>query len=206
MLGGRIKHMTIFTAPLVWFSEHFFTTVLTLIYLVWYMVEVMNLFTISRSGDARQGRERRSFFVVGSTVLLSFLVAYAFRGVRVGVVPDSMRHVGLMIMVIGIVLREWSLIMHGQLLQPAAPTQSGHAGFARGPYRWIRYPSYTGGLLAIVGYTLGFGTLIGAIVVAFIGVFVYAYRIQIEEQLLLTNFGATYREYQQQTWKLFPGW
>jgi protein-S-isoprenylcysteine O-methyltransferase Ste14 len=75
----------------------------------------------------------------------------------------------------------------------------------RGPYRLIRHPSYTGGLLALVGAGLtrdNWLSLAALTLLPLAGVLV---RIRYEEARLRDAFGADYRRYASRTARLVPG-
>ncbi|PYM00341.1 MAG: isoprenylcysteine carboxyl methyltransferase, partial [Verrucomicrobia bacterium] len=73
-----------------------------------------------------------------------------------------------------------------------------------GFYRFVRYPSYLGALLAMAGWALVFRSIIGLLLTAAMCVPIIA-RIRAEEEFLVSEFGEQYRSYQQRTrWRLFP--
>ncbi|SDQ57949.1 methyltransferase family protein [Natronobacterium texcoconense] len=74
-----------------------------------------------------------------------------------------------------------------------------------GPYQWVRHPSYTGGLVTLVGIGVAVGHWLsfGATVVA--GVLGYRYRICVEERALRATLGDSYEEYASRTpYRLLP--
>src|SRR5260370_13840913 len=91
--------------------------------------------------------------------------------------------VGLALMVAGMVLRWCSIWVLGTSFTCEVSTRPGQEVVEAGPYRWIRHPSYTGGLITVLGvlvccvHWLSFPALI----VVLAG---YAYRIRIEERAL----------------------
>ena len=72
-----------------------------------------------------------------------------------------------------------------------------------GPYRWIRHPSYTGGLITLLGVLVCCVNLasLPALLVALGG---YAYRIRIEERALARDLGPAYKDYMRRTKRLIP--
>ena len=109
-------------------------------------------------------------------------------------------------MLAGITLREWAVIALGRHFSVVVAIEANHALVTRGPYRWLRHPAYTGGLLALIGFTLALGSWLSIIPIVLIAFLAFSYRIRLEERLLLTTFGETYRNYMARTWRLFPGW
>ena len=75
----------------------------------------------------------------------------------------------------------------------------------RGPYNYIRHPSYTGSLLILTGLSLTIGTWLGSLFAFVVSLIAHEYRIRVEEEALREAFGSDYEEYEKRTWKLFPG-
>ena len=74
----------------------------------------------------------------------------------------------------------------------------------RGPYRWVRHPSYTAGLVLFGGIGLALGNWLSLV---FLGVtipFVYAYRVRVEERALLTAIGEPYRRFMETRKRFYP--
>ena len=106
-------------------------------------------------------------------------------------------------MVAGLALRWYSIWLLGSSFTCEVTTRPDQEVVQSGPYRWIRHPSYTGGLLTILGVLVccaNFASL-AALVFAAAG---YAYRIKIEERALAMNLGSPYRDYMRRTKRLIP--
>ena len=73
-----------------------------------------------------------------------------------------------------------------------------------GPYRFIRHPSYTGALLAVLGVGLAIGNWAGLVVLFGLMAVAYTYRIQVEETVLTEALGESYEEYKRRTKRLIP--
>ena len=112
--------------------------------------------------------------------------------------------IGIILIVIGIIIRAWSVNLLGIYFTPTVQIQQKHKLITSGPYKWIRHPSYTGAFLAITSGALVLNTTIGyAIAVAAMG-FCYSIRISIEEKELEKYFGNQYIEYKMRTKKMIP--
>lgn len=72
-----------------------------------------------------------------------------------------------------------------------------------GVYRHIRHPLYLGEITRNLGFAIVFSSLYG-LVVMFIGNIFLLFRIEIEERMLVDEFGHEYKEYKKRTKKLFP--
>ncbi len=73
-----------------------------------------------------------------------------------------------------------------------------------GPYQLVRYLSYTGLFLTLVG--LGLAVQSWGAILVFLLVFscALAYRIHIEEKVLISNLGNDYIEYMKKTKRIIP--
>ena len=73
-----------------------------------------------------------------------------------------------------------------------------------GLYKYVRHPSYTGGMLIV----LGLGGLVGGIGVAILSLWIMLHywldRIDREEQMLLAVFGQQYIDYMKKTKMFIP--
>ncbi|HYY28200.1 MAG TPA: isoprenylcysteine carboxylmethyltransferase family protein [Chthoniobacterales bacterium] len=110
----------------------------------------------------------------------------------------------VMLMVSGTALRIWAVRHLGRLFTVDVGIQQGHQVVEDGPYRFVRHPSYSGSLLALVG--VGFLTFnwLGLFLVITGTWLAYALRISVEEKAMLAQFTGLYAEYAARTKRLIP--
>ena len=72
-----------------------------------------------------------------------------------------------------------------------------------GVYNYIRHPLYLGEITRNIGFALLFSSIYGLVVMLLGNIFLL-FRIQIEERMLINEFGNEYEEYRKKTNKLFP--
>ncbi len=111
--------------------------------------------------------------------------------------------IGLILMIAGLALRWYSIWVLGTSFTCNVATRPGQQVVESGPYRWVRHPSYTGGLLTVLGVLvccLNWASLAALILVA-AG---YANRIRVEERALAADLGSAYRDYMRRTRRLIP--
>ena len=111
----------------------------------------------------------------------------------------------VILLVGGITLRVWAIRHLGRFFTVDVGIQQGHHIVEDGPYRFVRHPSYSGSLLALVG--LGFLTFnwLGLLLIATCTMLAYALRIPVEEKAMVGQFGAQYAEYAARTKRVIPG-
>ena len=73
----------------------------------------------------------------------------------------------------------------------------------KGVYKYIRHPLYLGEILRNFGLAIFLSSLYGMALI-FLGCIFLLFRIEIEEKMLIDEFGNEYEEYKKRTKKLFP--
>ena len=113
--------------------------------------------------------------------------------------------VGLGLMTAGIGLRVWSIATLGRFFQYQIKVQPGHQLVTRGPYRYVRHPSYTGIAMVLAGIALASGDVWSLLAVAVLGGAGLAVRIRAEERQLTQALGAEYERFAAGRKRLVPG-
>ena len=104
-------------------------------------------------------------------------IAFTLRGFGIGIFGGSLQYAGLVLIAVGIILREWSIWVLGKYFTGQVQVREKAKLVTNGPYRYIRHPSYTGGMLSLIGITLAIGTWFGALVAFVLSLIAYQYRI-----------------------------
>src|SRR5580704_11190379 len=166
------------------------------------------LLAVRRSRDPKQQSDRGTLRLVWVLItcgcLFGFLLAPKVSFLNW---PDSLAIVLVadILLTAGIVLRIWSIVHLGRFFTVDVAIQEGQRVIQDGPYRFVRHPSYSGSMLALVGLAcltfnwLGFAVIIGCSFLA------YTLRISVEEKVLLKSLGEEYRQYAERTKRLVPG-
>src|SRR5215472_14768979 len=132
-------------------AQPLFSTDRTAAVLFWSLYSVWiagELLIVVRSAFQRGAvRDRGSLFVVFLSIFLGFAVAGAATasvpGAAMGA-DTAVFALALAIIATGVALRFSAVIVLGRYFTPVVMTRSGQRVVDRGPYRWIRHPSYTG--------------------------------------------------------------
>jgi len=119
--------------------------------------------------------------------------------------PALCLNLGYGLFVLGLVLRWYAIVYLGRFFTTNVAIASDHRVIDTGPYRWIRHPSYAGGLLALLGFCLSFENWACLLIIFPPCVAVGQWRIHIEEKALLEALGEAYGAYVQRTKRLIPG-
>ena len=74
----------------------------------------------------------------------------------------------------------------------------------RGPYRWVRHPSYTAGMAVMLGIGIALASWLSVAVLLVAPVIIYLRRVRVEEQAFLETIGEPYRAYMARTTRFIP--
>ena len=113
--------------------------------------------------------------------------------------------VGLTLMAAGIAIRQWSIFALGSLFTAEVRVRAGQPVIDRGPYRWVRHPSYSGMILFFVGLGLALSNWASLVILVLLPSVGLVVRIRYEERALLVGLGDPYRRFCSTRAHLFPG-
>ncbi len=207
ILGGAVAY---YALP-VWgeggFGPFFRSSALSALTIVYFGLAIAALFC---GGNVSPGvREDRSNRWV--------LPAFALLGLAMGFIPawddrhhfltfggEALRWAGVALYALGTALRLWPVVALGSRFSGLVAIQPGHELLTTGPYRTIRHPSYLGLMIGSLGWALAFRSGSGLVIAALTLLPLLA-RIDAEERLLQSHFGAEYDAYRARTWRMIPG-
>ncbi|HZI41569.1 MAG TPA: isoprenylcysteine carboxylmethyltransferase family protein [Gemmatimonadaceae bacterium] len=111
---------------------------------------------------------------------------------------------GLALLVSGAILRRLCFRALGASFTGEVRVRPDQHVVRTGPYRWVRHPSYTAGILMIVGAATALGSWVGVVMAFVLSAVGYAYRVRVEERALVAALGDAYREYAATTKRFIP--
>jgi protein-S-isoprenylcysteine O-methyltransferase Ste14 len=111
--------------------------------------------------------------------------------------------VGSLTIAIGISINQFAIKTLGQFFDPLT-IKPQHQLISTGIYSFIRHPIYLSYILLFAGFCITLGSLISLVIVLIASAIAFGNRINIEEKMLVEQFGDRYHEYQQKTKKLLP--
>jgi protein-S-isoprenylcysteine O-methyltransferase Ste14 len=115
------------------------------------------------------------------------------------------RGFGFVFLVVGLVVR-WVAILHlGKLFTVDVSITDSAVLKTNGLYERVRHPSYLGLLLLLAGFSLQMGSAWSFLILVIPVFIAITYRISVEEKLLISEFGDSYRDYKSKTKRLIPG-
>jgi protein-S-isoprenylcysteine O-methyltransferase Ste14 len=182
-------------------------TVILIISLLWLFSEIVGGKIIPRlrgGGTVKARGDRGSRLIIWVSIFVSIAIASSFGTNGVTPMPEPFFYLGIVLMLAGIVFRQWALWVLGRFFSTTVRILSDHRMVTNGPYRVVRHPSYTGALLTLLGLGLGSRTWAGTLIIMVLFGIVYNYRISIEEKALKAEFGQEYVSYAKRTKRLIP--
>ena len=116
---------------------------------------------------------------------------------------EAVRWTGVAMFTLGCVARIAPVFVLGRRFSGLVAIQPGHELVTDGLYGLVRNPSYVGLVVITLGWALAFRSWAGvALTLALIPPLVA--RMDSEERLLASQFGAAYEAYRARTWRLIP--
>ncbi len=167
---------------------------------------LLNITRRSRGTGVRQDRStlRMLWVVILGTAAAGVIVASRC---RFAALPDReiWRGCGLLLFLLGIGLRWWAIVTLGRFFTVDVQIEPDHELVERGPFAVVRHPSYSGLILAFVGFALSLANWIAFVVILVPISAALIRRINVEEQALTAALGDRYRDYMRRTRRLLPG-
>jgi len=110
---------------------------------------------------------------------------------------------GTIITLLGLGFAVWARVHLGKYWSGLPAIRVDHKLIRTGPYSLVRHPIYTGILFAIVGTAIIFGEPLG-LIVFFLILVIYLWKIRVEEKYLQDEFGEDYARYKKEIPALIP--
>src|SRR6266850_89446 len=167
------------------------------------------LLTVTRRSRSRTGmkQDRSTLRVVWLVIMVSVAAGvYVAKQWPAAALPHQRSFVfaGVLLFVAGLFLRWWAIITLGRFFTVDVTIEKDHEVVERGPFRVVRHPSYTGVLLAFVGFALSLRNW-AALLIMLLPIFAaFHHRMNVEEDALSKALGSRYADYIRRTKRLVP--
>ena len=104
----------------------------------------------------------------------------------------------------GMFLYVWAVLTLGSFFRTSVQLVDGQRLVTRGPYRVLRHPAYTGGILIFSGVGFAMGNWFSFVAAALLTLLGYVFRIHVEEIALAERFGPEFQARKKRTWAVVP--
>ena len=183
------------------------TSIFYLVIILWIISEIIggSIIPKSRRGNAKiERKDKSSAYIIFASVTISIIVAIYFNISNIAMLPNWVFYIGIIFILLGILLRQWSIYILGSFFSQVVATQKNQKLIESGPYRLVRHPSYTGALLILIGIGLSVKSWAAILTILLIFTIAYGYRIYIEEKAMISQFGEEYVQYKKKTKRIIP--
>lgn len=174
----------------------------------WAIFELILLIRDQLRGKGSTERDRGTRIVIRAALYATIVPAAISQKLGPSLqIPDHVAVVlvGVIVLWLGLAIRAWAVTTLGASFRTTIEVDAGQPLVSRGPYRWVRHPSYTGLLLILLGFGIGIGNWVALVLCLVLPPFALLYRIRWEEAELTRVLGEPYRAYKMRTKRLIPG-
>jgi len=162
---------------------------------------------LNKKGVVRQEKQDRSFWLILPGFLVVFYASPLEYLYLPGIIPhaNSLQILGLVLIAVSIFLHAWARLVLKGMYSGRVWVKTGHTLVQHGPYHFVRHPAYAAYIAMCLGIAIGYSSLISLLAVPLLLLPGLIYRINVEEKILICEFGEQYLQYIKLTRHLFPG-
>jgi protein-S-isoprenylcysteine O-methyltransferase Ste14 len=179
-----------------------------LFWAVFLLAYVPEFSVIARSRPAQGEKiDRGSMTLIMLAGWLGMMGAFAVAGIPAFAMTSDRKAwfvAGLTALIGGSLLRRHCWRMLGKHFTGDVKASADQPVIEQGVYRWVRHPSYTGGMLMYLGTGLALTNWLSVLIITVAGAAAYLYRVRVEEQALQSNLGGRYQAYMRRTKRFVP--
>jgi len=183
-------------------------TIITITYfsLLFFLSElVLMVVKHSKKGGTKIKNDKKSLALLWITIPLSLTIGF-FTANRQewNTLNHTIAIFGLTVFIIGIIIRLVSIIQLNKEFTVDVAIIKNHHLKTEGMYKYLRHPSYLGLILICSGLSIAMNSIISFLVITIPVLLALSYRIKTEENILINQFGETYRDYMRKTHRIIP--
>ncbi|HEV7838215.1 MAG TPA: isoprenylcysteine carboxylmethyltransferase family protein [Gemmatimonadaceae bacterium] len=167
---------------------------------LWAFLPEMKIVRRGLEGGKRAGsKDSGSMKVLLAGMGVASLVAYPIAFVKAWSFPGSWQlplfAVGVLLMFLGSMLRRYCWRTLGEYFTGDVSVKPDQPIISSGPYRLVRHPSYTAGMMMYIGIGFALGSWFSLALLTITTIATYSYRVLVEERVLLDALGEPYDAY-----------
>lgn len=176
---------------------------------VWAFLPEWKVVRGGMEGGKRAGsKDSGSMKVLLGGMWVTLLAAYPIAFVKAWSFPSSWQlslfAAGVLLIFLGSLLRRYCFRTLGQYFTGDVRTTPDQPVITSGPYRLVRHPSYTAGMMMFIGIGLALGSWFSTALLTIAAYVTYSYRVVIEERVLLDELGEPYAAYMKERKRFIP--
>ena len=141
------------------------------IFSLWFLSEYIGagmIPKVRRQGAKINRKDKGSALLIIISIIISITVSFLFAWYNIALLPSWTFYPGIVLMLLGIIVRQWSIFVLGRFFLGTVGTQEGQKVVKNGPYKLIRHPAYAGAILTLTGLGLAlqsWGSVITIIII-----------------------------------------
>lgn len=161
-----------------------------------------------KGGKGADSKDSGSMKVLLAGTGVASVIAYPLAFVEALSFPGSWHFplfiAGVLMMFLGSVLRRYCWRTLGEYFTGDVRARADQPVIRSGPYRLVRHPSYTAGMMMYIGIGLALGSWFSLALLTIATIATYTYRVAIEERVLLETIGEPYGAYMKERKRFIP--
>ncbi len=176
--------------------------------LTWTVSELFIAISTRKQQESEVQIELYSEMFIWLVICLSILFALSIKNLHwftIDLSAYAKFNIGFCLLALGLGLRIYAVLCLGVFFTTQLSIQTTQRLVDKGPYHYIRHPSYTGLIFSFMGAGIAMGDFLSLVILLIPLIYILIKRINIEEILLKKHFGKDYVQYCQRTKKLIPG-
>jgi protein-S-isoprenylcysteine O-methyltransferase len=190
--------------PFVWPYALFFWAVY-----VWAFFPEWRVVTSgSKAAKSPDSKDSGSIKVILGGMWIALLIAYVVAFTSAGSFPQRWQLplfvAGTLMIFFGSLLRRYCFRTLGKYFTGDVRATPGQPVICSGPYRLVRHPSYTAGMIMFIGIGLALGNWFSLVLLMIATIATYSYRVVVEERVLLATIGEPYGNYMKERKRFIP--
>jgi protein-S-isoprenylcysteine O-methyltransferase Ste14 len=166
------------------------------VYLWAFMPETALIWRAQRTVDQNKAKDSGSLQVILMGMWVALFVSFPLAFMKSTQFSASVALpafvIGVVLLIAGSLLRRHCWKTLGEFFTGDVQTRSDQPVIDRGAYRWVRHPSYTGGILMFGGIGVALANWVSLIILTVVSIAVYSYRVMVEERALVQSLGDPY--------------
>ena len=172
----------------------------------WILSEILLARAKISAGKAND-KDKFSLRILWVTIILSITLGIFIRTSGIGFInayTELIHNFGLSLILVGLIIRWIVILKLKSMFTVGVSIQENHKIVMSGIYKFVRHPAYLGSLLSFLGLGIALVNWL-SILIIFVPILIsFINRIQVEEKVLIGEFGEEYLNYSTNTYRLFP--
>ena len=146
-----------------------------------------------------ESKDGGSIRVMLAGMWIALMLAFPLAFIRAWMFPLRLQlplfAIGISLILLGSLLRRYCWRTLGEYFTGDVRARSDQPVIDTGPYKLVRHPSYTAGMMMFIGIGLSLGSWLSLALLTVATIATYVYRVVVEERALLETIGEPYRVY-----------